>query len=268
MNRIIIRLIATIISVAALLTSCDKEETEILADVDDVCSVMDDQVFIDYCLREFDLDHDGKVSMQEAAQVNVMEIPSGSPFDQLHSIKGIGYFKTLTKLNLYDTQVSELDLSHNIALTMLNLGRNPISKLNVTKNLALTDLRCSYSQLTSLDISNNKALKDLNCSYNQFTKLDVSKNTALTELVCASNKLTKLDVSKNPNLSTLWCHDNRLTSLDVSKNSLLKTLYCGRQEETVTVYYSNGQPISEWSSKPTAINIDNILNTNVIWVQK
>lgn len=268
MDKHFIRLVATILSVVALLTSCDKEETEILADVDDVCSVMDDQVFIDYCLREFDLDHDGKVSMQEAAQAKVIEIKSFSDSDpKLHSLKGLGYFTTLYDIIINGSDLTSLDLSQNTSLAMVQIGNNPIAKLDVSKNLALRVLTCAQNQLTNLNISNNKALYHLSCGNNRLTKLDVSKNTALTELNCSSNKLTKLDVSKNPKLSTLGCIDNRLTRLDVSKNSLLKSLYCGRQEETITVYYSNGQPISTWS-KPISGTDPYILNTNVIWVQK
>lgn len=265
MDRFILRIITLFLLAILSLSSCDKEEIEYLIEVDDVCSAMDDQVFIDYCLREFDLDHDGKVSMQEAAQVEIIEIRYEN---ELKSLKGLEYFKNLSYITIHEGNIPYLDLSHNLGLSMVEIGNNQITRLNVTKNLALKYLSCPNNQLTNLDISNNKALDVLFCSNNQITKIDVSKNTALSRLWCSSNKLTKLDVSRNPNLNDLSCTNNKLKYLDVSENSLLGTLCCGFQEETITVYYSNGQPVEVWSRKPISYQDQSYFNKNVKWVLK
>ena len=48
---------------AGVFVSCQKGA---LKQVDDVCSVMDDDVFKEYCLKSFDSDGDGILSMEEA----------------------------------------------------------------------------------------------------------------------------------------------------------------------------------------------------------
>ena len=139
---------------------------------------------------------------------------------------------TLTELKCYDNQLTSLDVSSCTALKDLYCHRNKLTSLNVSGCTALTELKCYDNQLTALDVSQNTALTRLDCYDNQLTALDVSQNTALTRLDCYRNKLTALDVSKNTNLETLNCYDNQLTALDVSKNTKLETLNCQQNQLT------------------------------------
>lgn len=77
------------ILLAGVFVSCQKD---VLKSVDDVCSVMDDDVFKEYCLKSFDSDGDGILSMEEAAAVELIII-NNSP--NLVSLKGIEYFTNL-----------------------------------------------------------------------------------------------------------------------------------------------------------------------------
>lgn len=154
-----------------MICACSKDNSITLKEVDDVCTMMDDLVFMHYCYNKFDVNKDGKVSMSEAAAVKSIYI-DGMVMAE-HSFKGIEYFINLETLYCEMTTLSGLDLRNNTKLMYLN---------------------CSDCDLTSLDLSRNTALSTLYCTENDFTSLDVSKNLSL-EL---------LDCQRNPNLKELW----------------------------------------------------------------
>ena len=159
--------------------SCQKEN--VLQQVEDVCTMMDDINFMKFCYDSFDVNNDGRVSMEEANAVSKIRV-----YDKhLKSLKGIEYFSRLT---------------------VLDCEYNQLTSLDVTKNTQLTGLNCSCNQLTSLDVTKNTQLTWLRCEYNQLTSLDVTKNTQLTALFCYNNQLTALDVTKNTQLTTLYCN--------------------------------------------------------------
>jgi subtilisin family serine protease len=161
----------------------------------------------------------------------------------IRDMTGVSYFLGLTYLSAYFNQLTELDVSNNVALMMLDVFSNQLTTLDVSKNPALTWLYCENNQLTTLDVSKNPALIELYCSDNQLTTLDVSKNPALIELYCSGNQLTELDVSSNPALTWLLCDNNQLTTLDVSKNPVLSWLDCYNNQLT-TLDVSNNPKLT------------------------
>lgn len=179
----------------------------------------------------------------------------------LTSLKGVEYATNLKELRASNNELTELNVSKNVALTYLLLSTNPIteldvsqntslnhlsvgqpitggliiyplSELDVSQNTSLTWLSVSGTLITELDVSKNTALKTLRCHTNKLTELDVSKNTALTELRCHNNELRELDVSKNTALTRLSCESNQLTELDINKNTALTNLECQNNELT------------------------------------
>ena len=162
-----------------LVVSCQKENA--VKQVDDVCSVMDDIVFIQYCYDRFDANHDGKVSMEEAGYVHEIRVP----YYHIYSLKGIEYFTQLKFLECTAIDIKSIDLS---------------------KNKELVELICTSCNLENLDLSHNLKLKSLNCADNRLSFLDVSKNTQLLSISCRYNKLTSIDVSKNTQLGYLICN--------------------------------------------------------------
>ncbi len=85
---------------------------------------------------------------------------------ELTSLKGIQYFKSLTKLICNYNQMTTLDVSKNTALTQLRCSGNNLKTLDVSRNTALTELECGDNRLTALDVSNNTALTTLHCNDN------------------------------------------------------------------------------------------------------
>ena len=184
--------------VLVLASSCEKENT--LKEVDDVCTKMEDSKFMKYCYENFDVNNDGKVSMQEAAAVKRISCDR----EGITSLKGIEYFTTITYLDCHSNNLTSLDLF---------------------KNTQLTYLDCHGNNLTSLDLPKNTQLESLDCSSNNLTSLDLSKNTQLTDLYCSNNDLTSLDLSKNTQLEILDCHNNNLTWLALPHLSFYRCEY-------------------------------------------
>ena len=182
----------------------------------------EDERFKAYCLYNFDMNDDGKLSFEEAKDATEIDVD----IEQISSLRGIEYFANLTSLKCNYNKLTHIDLSHNKALESLDCYNNQLTSLDISQNTALTSLQCGGNQLTCLDVSNNTALWWLGCDNNQLANLDVSNNPALVNLSCTQNRLSNLDVSNNPNLLYLKCYNNQLTSLDVSKNTKLTYLAC------------------------------------------
>lgn len=109
----------------------------------------------------------------------------------------------------------------------VDLCNSNLTSLDVSHATKLKILKCNNTNLSTLDLSKNTNLLNLDCANNHLTKLDVSKNTALTHLYCYSNYLATLDLSNNTDLILLNCKYNHLTTLDISKNIHLSDLHCG-----------------------------------------
>lgn len=239
-----------------------KDDEAIFIDMYQPVSIPD-PYFKEYLVQNFDSDADGEISRKEALSVTSIAVYT----ENITSLKGIEYFTNLSdllceihytsksssgELSYNDipvdrSQLSEIDVSHNVNLQYLRCCGNSISRLDLSQNVMLKHLDCSYNNLQELDIAKNTKLlyldcmcnhlvsidircnillTDLHCWSNQLLTLDVSNNTALTYLDCPYNQITSLDVSNNPKLASLSCDSNQLSSLDVSKNTALSSLIC------------------------------------------
>ena len=107
----------TIVLLATLLYGCDKLDDE--SRVKDVVTIMDDSVFINYCLLNFDFNNDGAISQTEAKTVKVIKI-SDEP--KLKSVKGISAFPNLEEIYFESTDLQSIDLSKNTKLTTIKIG--------------------------------------------------------------------------------------------------------------------------------------------------
>ncbi len=135
--------------ITLLLLACDDNLPAPLAKLDDVCGVMNDTVFRNYCYQNFDRDKDGKLSMEEAKSVKSIYLYDKS----IRSLKGIEYFSGLDTLNCSLNHILTLDISRCTALTNLNCSQNLLSSLDVSRCISLINLNCSDNHLSSIDIS-------------------------------------------------------------------------------------------------------------------
>ena len=224
----------------------------------------EDENFKAYCVANFDLNDDGKISYSEALVPENMYCP----YMDISSMSGIERFTNvvilycefnqLTTLNIsslsnlqylfcHNNKLTKLDVSSNYSLGLLECGDNRLSSLefgdiqylqrlscnnnhlttiNLDRFSKLYYLNCCNNPLKSLSVGNNNALKELYCASNQLVSLDVSNNPALEILNCSSNMLNIVDVRNNLNLISLVCDSNTIASLDLTYNPLLTNLSC------------------------------------------
>ena len=119
---------------------------------------------------------------------------------KIRSLSGIEQMVNLTHLNVIENEISNLDVSNNIALTALGVTNNRLIRVDISNNTALTTLGFKNNQLSSVDISNNTALTYLDVNNNLLRNLDISNNTVLNTL----------DVRNNTSLTCIRVDDSQL----------------------------------------------------------
>ena len=192
-------------------------------------------------------------SIASLKEVNLY-LPQGSNEAMIQDLTGIQDFKSLTKLFVSNNQLSELDLSGNVALTEVSCGYNRLRKINISKNTVLNEIDCSNNLLTQIDFSKNTELLTVNCQDNTLTSLDFSKNPKFNYLYANNNKLTSLNLKANPNMSYLNCANSLLENLDLSNNKYISYLFCeGNRLKTLDV--SNISSLTQFGCD------DNLLTT-------
>jgi Leucine-rich repeat (LRR) protein len=158
----------------------------------------------------------------------------------------------LTTLNVKSSSITDLTgIQDFVSLTTLVCNSNQLTNLNVTKNVALIKLYCHNNKITNLDVAQNINLKELMCHFNEITSIDISKNSKLEILDCLNNKITSLDISKNPLITELACENNQLTFLNLKNgaNTILDLTY------------------SNFVNNPnlTCIQVDDAIYSNANW---
>ncbi len=209
-----------------------------------------DEIFRQYVSDNFDTDGNGFLSELEIARQDSINVFN----ENITTLKGIEFFTSLKKLNCGNNQLTDLDVSKNVALTSLHCNLNQLTQLDVSQNTALLHLCCDHNAITELNLEKNENLSILECQYTKLTSLDVSNNTNLTILNCNSSlleeislgtheklfriecmgleKLSELDLSGCPALKELSLSGCGFASLDVSQNTKLEMLGCGSNQLT------------------------------------
>ncbi len=234
-----------------------------------------------YCIEEFDLDSDGRLSEEEASRVTSINLDNTDI--EFTSLKGIEYFVNLQELRasgeyyMYDESVGyeqwqqreqkisgTVDLTKNTKLCYIWMRRHRITDLKLPKTQTITlieiydnlltefdvseypqlnFLNISNNTLSNLDLSANLELINLYASGNHLTEINLSHNRKLSGLELAANQLTSIDLSANTNLSYLNLNYNNLSCLDVSKLLNLRSLYCGGNHNLKYLVISREQAI-------------------------
>jgi len=223
-----------------------------------------------------DSNHDGEIQVEEAEAVEGLIVA----FDYISSLEGIQSFTNLIRLDIWQNELVNVDLSQNTNLQILNCYDNFLTSLDISQCPNLTILNCKSNALTDLDVSQNSNLIELWCNRNQLKSLDVSQNLLLEKLSLwdnlitnidvtllsnlklfssADNPLSNIDVTNNPNLDFLLCYWNNLSSLDVSQNNNLATLECTGNNLTDLDLSQNSNLMELFcqNNQLTSLNINN-----------
>lgn len=181
---------------------------------------------------------DGEITVSEALAYKegiTIAVPVGRAKQKtevlpVKDLYGLQYFKNITGLICYLTEITTLDVSKNTALKELICNDTKITALDISKNTNLFLLDCSNTKITALDVSKNTALENLRCGDIAITTLNVSENTKLKELDCSNSSSLKgsgttdgvLDLSNNVNLELFYCTETPALKIKVQKSITVK----------------------------------------------
>ena len=191
-----------------------------------------DAAFRQYVADTFDGDKNGKLSAEEIAAAEIIDLANTDCVANTTTLQGIGVFTNLRELKAPFMKKLDgvLSLASNTALEVIQLpnaqaeasldgvilGNQPnLDSILITNNW----------ELTSLDFSGCPALNSINVDGAALTSLDVSACSNLYSLSCAFTKLTELDLSQNQKLELLGIHHNaKLGALSLAGLSKLRAL--------------------------------------------
>ncbi|MFP4846177.1 T9SS type A sorting domain-containing protein [Winogradskyella sp. PE311] len=182
----------------------------------------------------------------------------------ISDLTGIEDFSSLQNLDCRNNQLTQIDVSQNLALTGLLCQGNLLVNLDITQNTALTHLYCGLNQLSTLDTSQNTSLTFLSCYSNNLSVLDISQNPNLIEIYCLNNQISVLDTSQNPNITRIDCNNNQMSSINVSQSSNLLRLYCfNNQISEIDISQNTSLTVlSAFNNNLTILNAKNSNNSN------
>lgn len=166
---------------------------------------------------------DGEIQVSEA-NAYTGEISVGSM--GIADLTGIEYFTSIYRLDCRNNQLTQIDVSANVAITDFSCQNNQLTTLDVSSNTALEYLYCPDNLLTVIDVSANTALIELGCYNNPLVSINVTGLTNLEYLDFSNCQVGSIDLSTNSSLSTLYAYENQLTEIDVSSNMALNYFEC------------------------------------------
>ena len=138
---------------------------------------------------------------------------------EIKSTKGIEKLTSLRYLNLYNNNVTSIDLSHNTALVMLNLTFNDVKSIDLSKNTNLQQLYLNGNKIENIDLSKNTKLIDLNVYNNKLSKIDITMLPELKFILLSLNNLTTIDLSNNNKLEHVYLSGNQLSEIKMPTNA-------------------------------------------------
>ena len=253
---------------AVFMVTCGKDKKEVTVRQYSMTSdetkfvYIPDENFREYCLSNFDLDGDKRLSKEEALAVTEISCEDL----EIKSLSGIKFMTNLQKLNCRHNLIEgDLDLSGFAALKELQADHNVYTSLNLSGCSSLETLKANdnytYDEkqlfmlfpMTSIDLTGCSSLKSidlqdngllaidcsdcpnlevLNVAYNSLNSIDVSKCTKLAQVSIRTNKFNKsVDFSHCPNLTYLGAWEANLTGLNVSGCTKLQQLIAYRNPD-------------------------------------
>lgn len=159
-----------------------------------------DKAFEVFCLENFDLDDNGRISRYEAQRVLRMDCADRD----IASMTDIRYFSNLQRLDCSGNTLTQLDLKACTRLERLDCRANALVSLDINGLRSLTSLDCSYNRLLNLGLGTNISLQQLDCRVNALTTLDLT--------ACDAN--LRADVRSNPDLRTVYYRSGQGVSCD------------------------------------------------------
>lgn len=126
-------------------------------------------------------------------------------------LTGIEDFESLEILDIYQMDITEIDLSQNINLWRLDISDVSLESLDVSANVNLIQfyLALNYdagmftSPIDNIDVSNNVLLNTLRVSHTLIPEINLTNNMLLSHLILKRTLFTEIDLVNNINLNLL-----------------------------------------------------------------
>lgn len=158
----------------------------------------------------------------------------------------LGDITKITKLNIWNNELQELDLSHLADLNFLNISNCNFSSIDLTSNPKLEMLSCGGNKLTSLDLTKNSALIELYIGRNPFESDVISGIPApekVEKLQVYANMLTSAEFSKFENIKEIHVYSNNINADKMT--ALVSSLPERTAEDMAKIYIMDSSPIAE-----------------------
>ena len=186
-----------------------------------------DPEFKSFVVAHFDTNHDGEISLDEAAAIRTLDCSaSENEAGAITSVRGIELMPNLDTLICRGHRLAELNLGQNPELRAVDCSKNQIATLDLSRNRALSELNCADNLLTELALGDCPVLTGLDCSRNAIAQLDLTANPLLGVLLAQKTALVEVDLRSNPDLRVLDVMASPLEHLDLTQNLELRKLYC------------------------------------------
>ena len=154
------------------------------------------------------------LSPDELANIDYMQMTTGTQLDYVYSFKGIEYFTNLKTVSLVAgtsyLSIPELDLSMSPSLEKLHVNGAP----------SLTSLKLPEGTLKELELSQCDALPVANLNQKLATYEYLEKLT-----IDNCDLINSLNVEQNYNLTYLYLRNQPIPSLNLDNNSKLEELH-------------------------------------------
>jgi len=182
--------------------------------VSDIAFLIDEEHFPDAEFRnrlcENDYAKDGLVTVEELADVDIIQCANTEGREKIKSLKGIELFPELTTIWVPGNDITELDVTKNAKLQSIDVEDSKITSIDLTQNPNLSYLNLNGNRLTAIDLSNNPLLRELYVGNNKLTAIDVRNIKNLFSFSCYNNQLSELILPDSPKLYFLRIQDNQI----------------------------------------------------------
>lgn len=154
-----------------------------------------DEAFKAYIMSRYDIDKNGKLSMEEAEKIIKLDF---NTYDlKIKSLEGIEYFTNLEYLKAVGYDDSR---------------RGELKNISLSKNTKLLTLICYFNKLETCDLRNCKLIKYIDFSSNMLSNM--------------TEDGAYIDLGENPALEYLDCHSNESFTVFLRNNTALKYIDC------------------------------------------
>ncbi len=146
----------------------------------------------------------------------------------IESLAGLEQLTNLTKLSVYNNNITEIDLSPFKHLKQVNVAKNRLQSLAIENHTFLEDVYAFSNQLTEITIKNLPMLSMFKANTNKVVNFEYDGLKNLEKIYLFNNEIEHIDIYNLPSLKYM----------DVRQNPMSDELYEEMDRlESVTIWH-------------------------------